>query len=199
MTLPRFCFFALLPAWGGFCSALPAAEAPWTQPRTMDQFSGLLNRSPFTLPTAEESSPLAERFALTGAYALDGEQVVFVVDKNTQVREKVTIEPNKLGLRLVEYLPDPDPRKMRATIRLGEQTATVTFQESVVQAPQNPTALPPNGMPDNNGRTPNQNVIPQFGMIPSATTPGAKPGATPPISRRVIRRTIISGTSAPSP
>lgn len=177
------------------------AQAPgdsWMQPRTMEQFAGLLKRSPFTLPTAEESSPLAERFALTGAYALDGEQVVFVIDKTTQSREKVTLAPNATGLRLVEYLPDADPRKMRATIRLGEQTATISFQESATPAAPNQIATNPGAFPPH-GRTGNAPPPPNSIPVPMANTPVGQPRPTPAGSKRVIRRTVISGTSASKP
>lgn len=155
----------------------------------MDQFSGLLKRSPFTLPTAEESSPLAGRFALTGAYALDGKQVVFVIDKNTQFREKVTLAPNTMGLSLIEYLPDADPRKMRATIRLGEQTATISFQESAAQTAPNQAALLPNGQTANATSPPNSVPLPR----------AISPASNPPLPRRIIRRTAISETTGSTP
>lgn len=160
----------------------PAPDSPWSAPRSLDNFAHLLARSPFALPTAEETSPLAERFALTGAFTLDGENHVFVIDKTTKVRERLTATPNTAGLQLVEFLPDADPRKMRATIRMGQDTGTIAFEKI---APP-PEAAQPASQP---GAKPTASV-----QTPQGTpTPPRRPTV-----RRVIRRTPISATSPAS-
>ena len=106
-------------------SAMAQNEDPWTQPRDISRFQFLLDRSPFSLPTAEESSPIADRYALTGMVSINGEPMVFVLDKTTQERHMLTKTPNKLDMGLVDYLPDPDPRRMHATIKISGQTATL--------------------------------------------------------------------------
>ena len=54
-------------------SVLVHAEdnAPWMEQRSMEKFQVLLTRSPFSLPTAEESAPMADRFFLTGAATIN--------------------------------------------------------------------------------------------------------------------------------
>lgn len=173
-------------------TAMAQSETPWTQPRDLSQFQFLLDRSPFSVPTAEESSPLAERYTLTGAVAFDGDPVVFVLDKTTQERQMVNKTPNKQNIALVEYLPDPDPRHMRATIRVDGQVATISYSEPAT-APAQQNGMPPTAM-----------IPPPPNQAPGVPQPGqmAAGGGQPPSlqqqnpqnpQRRVIRRRIISG------
>jgi len=181
------------------CAALsPGNEEaePWAAPRELSAFQALLDRSPFSLPTAEESSPLAERYALTGAVAIDGDPIVFVMDRTTQARHMLSKKANEQNMSLVEYLPDPDARRMRATIRVGDEVATIAYAEPAnsEQPPVNP-AGPGNPVPVASG-----SVINAPAPLPGA--PG-QPGApvvtqgsdqqTPQPPRRIIRRRIISG------
>jgi len=169
----------------------PSAGQPWTLPRAIGQFDGLLKRSPFSVPTAEESAPLADRFLLTGAIALDGENQVFVFDRTTLARERVSIQPGSSGLQLLEYLPNPDPRKMRATIRLGDQTATIAFQEGAA-----PANTPSGGPPPDPTVSPN----PAMPAIPAVQNVPGPPGApVPGANRRLIRRKIITGNQPQTP
>lgn len=173
----------------------PATDAPWTLPRELSNFQALLDRSPFSLPTAEESSPLADRFTLTGAATISGEQMVFIMDRTTQVRHMITKTPNAESLGLVEYLPDPDPRRMRATIRLGDQIATISFVEAAVAPQLNAPGSPMTGqgapMPAQ-GAPGSPTAPPVLAQPVPAINPGTtQPGQQPP--RRVIRRRIISG------
>ncbi|TSA35704.1 MAG: hypothetical protein D4R65_03810 [Verrucomicrobiaceae bacterium] len=182
--------FALVTA-----AALAQTGDPWTKPREISTFQFLLDRSPFSLPTAEESSPLADRYSLTGAVALDGEPLVFLLDKTTQTRQMVSKKMNQQNIQLVEYLPDPDPRHMRATIRVNGELATIAYAEAAGQAPQ-PAGPQPNGMPPK----PPSAVV-SAPAVPNAM-PGSpaiqQPGATPP-AHRIIRRRIISDQPAPGP
>ncbi len=162
-------------------------DAPWVAARDLQSFSWLLERSPFSLPTAEESSPLADRYALTGAAGIGGEALVFVFDRTTQARHMLSKQPNAEAMSLVEFLPDPDPRRMRATIRVGGEIATIAFQEAGnANSEQAPAAAP---VPAN-GPQPPAAAQP---APPSATInpPAGDPSASPP--RRVIRRRIITG------
>lgn len=163
-------------------------DAPWAAARDLQKFSWLLERSPFSLPTAEESSPLADRYALTGAAGIGGEALVFVFDRTTQARHMLSKQPNAEAMSLVEFLPDPDPRRMRATIRVGGEIATIAFQEAgSANAEQAPAAAP---VPAN-GATPTAAAQPA--PPPSATInpPSGDPSSGPP--RKVIRRRIITG------
>ncbi len=175
-------------------AAMAQDDAPWAQPRELGAFQALLDRSPFSLPTAEESSPLADRYTLTGAMRLDGEALVFVLDKNTQVRHMVSKVPNKENIALVEYLPAPDPRQMRATIKVNGEIATITYAEPAAQ-PTQPGAPqgPPAGAPG--GSSPVVVNAPQ--VNPGA--PGIQPQSPTQPNRRVIRRRIISGQPGSGP
>jgi len=46
-----------------FCVAADTPDfdsEPWLRPRSMENFKSLLERSPFSLPTAEENTAIAE-------------------------------------------------------------------------------------------------------------------------------------------
>lgn len=181
-------------------SALAQNEDPWALPRDLAQFQFLLDRSPFSLPTAEESSPLADRYTLTGVASIDGEAMVFILDKTTQERHMISKAPNKLDMGLVEYLPDPDPRRMRATIKINGQIATISYSDPVAQQVQQP-GMPQNpGMAAPQGQNPTAvvNAPPGQAMVAGAppNMQQANPQAPP---RRVIRRRIISGQPAAGP
>lgn len=192
--LSRIFIFAML-----LGSAMAQTGDPWTQPRDFSRFQFLLDRSPFSLPTAEESSPLADRYTLTGAVAFDGEPLIFVLDKTTQERHMLSKAPNKLNMGLVEYLPDPDPRRMRATIRVNGQIATISYAEPAAAPGQQP------GNPQNSGMSPqNPNpsavVNPPTGQVlANGTLPTIQQQNSSNPPRRVIRRRIISGQAAPGP
>lgn len=165
-------------------AAEPSQSSPWSEQREFDRFAGLLRRSPFSLPTAEESSPLAERYTLTGAIAINGENEIFVLDKTTQQRLRVGTQPNPSGLQLVEFLPDADARKMRATIRLEGQTATISY--AAVAAPASAAAASKkDGAPENKPSTAQASPAPK---VDTAKRP----------NRLVIRRTGISGNPTPA-
>lgn len=196
-SLFRYLLIAVVSAQVARADSDSAAAEPWAEARDFAAFQFLLERSPFSLPTAEESSPVADRFALTGAVAIDGEPLVFVLDKTTQTRQMVSKKANDKNVSLVEYLPDPDPRRMRATIRVDGQVATISYSESTAaaqppgQAPNLPTAM--NGQPAMPA-VPGAPQMPQVAGQPPGTTiaPGTgQPGQQPP--RRVIRRRVVSG------
>jgi len=149
--------FALVAAVSS-AAAGAQADAPWAMPRKISAFQFLLDRSPFSLPTAEESSPLADRFSLTGAVALDGEALVFVLDKTTQTRYMLSKIANKQNMGLVEYLSDPDPRHMRATIRVDGQVATIAYAEPNAQPQQMQQMQQPVGSQANRVVQPQQPV-----------------------------------------
>ena len=180
-------------------SAMAQNEDPWTQPRDLSQFQFLLDRSPFSLPTAEESSPIADRYTLTGVVSINGEPMVFVLDKTTQERHMITKTPNKLDMGLVDYLPDPDPRRMHATIKINGQIATLSYSEPVAVQGQQPAA------PQNMGPAPqNQNPTAVVNLPPGQVlAAGAPPNMQQPNAqspqRRVIRRRIISGQPGTGP
>jgi hypothetical protein len=180
--------------------ASPLAQAvdlePWLQPRSMDRFKSLLDRSPFSLPTAEESAPVADRFFLTGMATINDQPVVFVFDKNTQNRlmlEKVEDPMNQTKDRLLEIFQDPDPKNLRATVQIEGQRAEIRFSETSFAAPAGQPMPGQVGAPGHH--MPPQPPQPQPGAAPgqqqTAIQPGNNSNSQPP--RRVIRRRVISG------
>ena len=160
-----------------------AGDAPWMEQRSMEKFQVLLNRSPFSLPTAEESAPMADRFFLTGAATINEEAVVFVLDKNTQVRHMLGIKPDAANNQLLDYKPDSNPKNMSARIRIEGQETTIRYAEVPAEAQPAPQ------MPMN-PQLPQQPGAPQppgAAAVQPATTNGNEP------PRRVIRRRVISG------
>ncbi|MBU6182410.1 MAG: hypothetical protein KGR46_06335 [Verrucomicrobia bacterium] len=174
--------------------------APWLTPRSMDNFRVLLDRSPFSLPTAEEAAPEADRYFLTGAATINDEPVVFVFDKNTQVRHMLGRTPNASNDRLVEYTPAMTPKDMRARVRIGGVEFAVNYGDpggDASQPSQQIQQIPPMQPPP-----PQAAGAPVPPIPPTPQQPGIQPatGATdtqPP--RRVIRRRVISNQPPVAP
>ena len=180
-------------------SVMAQNDEPWAQPRDFARFQFLLDRSPFSLPTAEESSPVAERYTLTGAVSINGDPLVFVLDKTTQERHMLSKTPNKLDMALVDYMPDPDPRRMHATIKVSGQLATISYSEpAAVQGQQQAAPQIPGPMPQNPNPTAVVNPPPGQAVAGGAAQNVQQPNAQPP-QRRVIRRRIISGQPGAGP
>ena len=180
-------------------SVMAQNDEPWAQPRDFARFQFLLDRSPFSLPTAEESSPVAERYTLTGAVSINGDPLVFVLDKTTQERHMLSKTPNKLDMALVDYMPDPDPRRMHATIKVSGQLATISYSEpAAVQGQQQGAPQIPGPMPQNPNPTAVVNPPPGQIVAGGAAQNVQQPNAQPP-QRRVIRRRIISGQPGAGP
>jgi hypothetical protein len=161
-----------------------ADDAPWMEQRSMEKFQVLLNRSPFSLPTAEESAPIADHFFLTGAATINNEAVVFVLDKNTQVRHMLGAKPDAANNQLLDYKPDADPKNMSARIRIEGQETTIRYAELPAEAQPAPQ------MPMN-PQLPQQPGAPKQQPGTTAVQPANANGNEPP--RRVIRRRVISG------
>ena len=180
-------------------SVMAQNDEPWAQPRDFARFQFLLDRSPFSLPTAEESSPVAERYTLTGAVSINGDPLVFVLDKTTQERHMLSKTPNKLDMALVDYMPDPDPRRMHATIKVSGQLATISYSEpAAVQGQQQGAPQIPGPMPQNPNPTAVVNPPPGQAVAGGTAQNVQQPNAQPP-QRRVIRRRIISGQPGAGP
>jgi len=172
------------------CAGILNAEdpAPETAERTMASFEFLFARSPFSLPTAEESSPLADRYALTGAAAWGGEQRVFILDRTSQQRHVVSQGQGGGDMLLLEFLPEADPRQMRARVQIAGQVATLAFAETPAAAP---VVQQPNAPPVQQGAA----ATPGGTRTPAVAT-GAVPGQQP-VRRSIIRRRPVSGVPPP--
>lgn len=191
--------------------------SPWLEPRSLENFKSLLDRSPFSLPTAEETLSAEERFFLTGAATINDAPVVFVFDKNTQNRlmlEKLEGPEAQGRDRLIELSGDSDPKNLSAKIHIEGKVTEIRFSESSFATPSAPPPqgfagppqpMPPGQQPGQPGM-PNPPYPPNPAGAPPATAPpqppqnnaAIQPGATdnsqPP--RRVIRRRVISNQPA---
>ena len=176
-------------------SATDFESAPWLRPRVIENFKSLMDRSPFSLPTAEETAAVADRFFLTGMATIDEKPVVFVFDKNTQNRlmlSKLEGTENQSKDMLLEVFQSPDPKNMRASVQIEGQRTEIHFSETAFAAPAG------DPMPSQHG-VPGQPMPPQQPPAPQqqanaqqpAVQPGTNPNSQPP--RRVIRRRVISG------
>jgi hypothetical protein len=178
-TSPMFLIPSLL-ATMVVCAA--SDPSPWEKPRSLESFRKLLDHSPFSLPTAEESSPLADRFAITGIIT-EGEDVqVFVFDRTDQSRTLITKKPNEKDMSLVSIIREDRSTTPRASIRLGSESGTISFMEASKQ-PQ--TAPPVPGSPAG-GPAQGQQAI----QVPSLPPLPQQPSAPPP--RRIIRRPVVT-------
>ena len=191
-------FFLLI---SPFCLAEEAPNfdsEPWLRPRSMENFKSLLERSPFSLPTAEENTAIAERFVLTGAATINEMPVVFVLDKNTQNRlmlEKLNSSDSSGKDQLLELFQDADPKNLRASVQIEGQRTEIRFAETSF-APPSGQEMPPQAIAPNQPMPPVPPAPPQQqaatpGQQPPAVQPGNNSNSQPP--RRVIRRRVISG------
>jgi hypothetical protein len=160
----------------------------WEKPREISSFQELLKRSPFSLPTAEESSPLGDRYAMTGIITIDGEEQVFIFDRTDQSRSMIGKKPNEKNISLVSLIREGNDAPTKASIRVGGDTGTIGFMEA---------AQPKTGTPPAPG-SPLAGVVP--GAPPGVTMPALpplpqQPSMQPP-TRRIIRRPIVN---APQP
>jgi hypothetical protein len=175
--------------------------APWLKPRSMENFKSLLQRSPFSLPTAEENTAAPDRFSLTGVATIDEKPVVFVFDKNTQNRlmlQKMEGTENQSRDHLVELFANSDPKNVRASVQIEGQRSEIHFAENAFTSPAGqpmPQPAPAPGHPIPPGPQPPQPPQAPANAQQPAVQPGANPNSQQP--RRVIRRRVISG-QAPS-
>lgn len=200
MKFPRAILFLLLVS--GFGLAVDVQDSnsePWLKPRSMENFKSLLERSPFSLPTAEESASAADRFFLTGVATINDQPVVFVFDKNTQNRlmlGKAEGSENQSKDKLIELFQDPDPKKLRASVQIEGQRTEIRFSEAAFAPPSGQpappqAAAPGQHIPPQPPVSTQQQTAAQPAPQQAAAQAGNNTNSQPP--RRVIRRRVISG------
>ena len=161
-------------------------SAPWESPRNITSFESLLKHSPFTLPTAEESSPLSDRFAMTGVVNISGEDQVFVFDRSDQSRFLLTAKPNEKNMSLISIIRQQNS-PLKASIKVGNETGTIGFMEAGQQPTQQPVPPAP-GSPAsaNNPVGPQAAKLPPLPPLPQLPAGPGAPG------RRIIRRPVVA-------
>ena len=171
--------------------ASDASTPLWETPREISTFSKLLSHSPFSLPTAEESSPLAERYAMTGIITLGGEDQIFVFDRTDQSRELLTAKPNAKNMSLLSLVREGN-NPIRASIRIGSEVGTIGFMEAVnAAAAMQPGTPAPGSIASANA--------PATGVTLPALPPLPKSPASNPQGRRIIRRPVVTAPQTPQP
>lgn len=179
--------------------AEPTPIASWMKPRELSNFQALLQHSPFSLATAEESSPLSERYAVTGMFTINGEEEIFVLDKNDQSRELLTKKPNKKSMTLVNIVKETDPNKLKATIRVAGEIGVITSPElNTNNLTHGPQRFPGPHFPNNINNSQKNTFPPQNSsyypgqMLPNnAHQPGTLPNTSNSNINRVITRPPI--------
>ena len=180
----------------GGISMIAASPPAWEKPRQLSDFQFLLKRSPFSLPTAEESSPLAERYAMTGIITIGGHEQVFVMDRNDQSRELLTQKPNAKNMALVSILREGNSPPQKATIRVGEETGTIGYleasQQQVAPVPAQAAQRPANVSGSNTpGARPGVQLPPLPRLPQNPVTGPQNPQTQTPPTRRLIRRPVV--------
>ena len=170
-------------------SASDLSRNPWEKPRDLSSFQQLLKHSPFSLPTSEESSPLADRYAMTGIVNINGEKQIFVFDRTDQSRELIGRKPNAKNMSLVSLIQSGNTAPQKASILVGSETGTIGFLESTQQKGDPPAQAAPGsvaaGIPGVQGTQPGVNLPP---LPPLPQLPGNQPAR----GRRIIRRPVIT-------
>ncbi len=180
---------------GGDAASPSSNSSPWERPRDLSSFQQLLKHSPFSLPTAEESSPLAERYAMTGIITIDGEEQIFLFDRTDQSRDLITKKPNSKNISLVSLVRESGNAPVKASIRVGSETGTIGFIESA-QSKGGPVPPPIPGSVAAGIGAPGAVVGPQPGVTMPALPPLPQQPSAPPPTRRIIRRPIVTAPQA---
>ncbi len=141
----------------------------------LSRYSALWTRSPFQLesiaPTVQ-SEGISKRFALTGIAQIDGEPIVFVMERATQERSMVKKDGGKTGLELVQIDVQQKYDDSTATVRLAGEVGILKFDATAIP-PVPQMAVPGQNRPNQPGQNrPNQPGVPQA-MISPQPIPGA--------------------------
>ena len=96
----------------------------------VSRYTSLWEHSPFQLESIApptESAGLAQKYALTGIAQVNGEPIVFLLDRATQIRHMLDKKVNAGGLSLVQVNMEKKSDDSTAVVRQGEEVGTVKF------------------------------------------------------------------------
>jgi len=170
----------------------PAGDGVVPEAFPLSRYEPLWERSPFQVESVAppvESAGLAQRFALTGLAAINGEPIAFLMDRATQNRIMVKKDSTANGLSLVQVDLQQKYSDSTATVRQGAEVGVVRFDATApapgMMAPpsmaQPMRAMPP-GIPQ--PPMPPQPVAQIPGQpVPAQTVPGMPqpPGVVPSV------------------
>ena len=141
----------------------------------LSRYEGLWKNSPFQLesiapPTVSEG--LAQRYALTGIAHIDGEPLVFLMERATQQRLMLEKEGEKGGISLVQVDEQKKYDESTATIRRGGEVGVIKFDVSASSVGQ-PMPMPTvPGMPGGNAQAGMPPPVPGVNGVQPGTVPG---------------------------
>lgn len=127
----RMCFFlslfAPLPAMAG--------DVGFSQERELQRYENIWRVSPFVTEPVPNlpSEPLQERYAMTGYANVGGNDVVFLLDRESLARFSISSNRPEEGVRLVS-VSDNGGGTIVARIRVGNRDANVALDVGAQQA-----------------------------------------------------------------
>lgn len=152
----------------------------------VERYTTLWEHSPFTIASAVEDAPEpAAKLVLAGLAKIGTEDMVTLLNKDSQERMIVTQMPNAQGYKLVSVESNEDPLKVVVTLIKGNESLKVRFDPALLtMQSKSPQAQGPNAQPNNLPQ--GMQMVPQ--AMPSARqfTPGV-----PGTAERQIRRPPI--------
>jgi hypothetical protein len=95
-----------------------------------ERYQGISERNPFqwvAQPKAIAVPNFAENLVLTSWLNQGGREVVYVQNKDTHESQRITVEPNANGLRIISISSNPDPQKVAVVLSNGTEEGTVQF------------------------------------------------------------------------
>jgi hypothetical protein len=136
-------------------------------------YSHLWERNPFTLVAraTSQAQPGAFDKLVLVSWQKDAGKVIFVQNTETNDNQKITTEPNKNNIRIVETHPNDNPKLVEAVISNGSEKGAVGFPFEVPPTANQPKAQVPLGM-SVPGQAP-PGAVPQNGQNPQFNLPGA--------------------------
>ena len=160
-------------------SGEPTSEDVVVAAFPLSRYEPLWERSPFQVESVAppvESAGLAQRFALTGLAAINGEPIAFLMDRATQNRMMVKTDSSEGGVSLVQVDVQQKYTDSTATVRQGSEVGVVRFDAGAAA----PAMMPPPGMAQPMRAVPSG--MSQPGMQPqqAAQIPGIPPRAQMP-------------------
>jgi len=137
------------------------------------RYSYVWEHTPFSLvasATSQAQPGTFEKLALVSWLKDVEKDVSFVQNTETNNTQKITSEPNNENIRIVEMLPNDDPKLVEAIISNGREKGVVKFRFEVPAIAYQPNAqVPPAmGVP---GQAPLR-AVPQNGQNPQFNLPG---------------------------
>lgn len=113
------------------------------KPFPVERYEALWTRSPFALSSVSEQAAatgFGEHLALVGYARIGSTDLVTIVDKQSQKRLLVTMQPGPENIRLVSLETNQDRTRVTAVLQKGEEKAVVKFDLDLLKSAPSPGA-----------------------------------------------------------